>query len=494
MWRALLGHLLPASCTVLLHDPTPLTAYYDRTLKDYKGLSWDEITPENAAPMTRVKNMDHEEFKELVRRAYPFVVEDCVPEGAELQELTCSEYGKRWPKEHMRAEYTPGQKHINLEASEWYSVQKPTVSAKKHLSLGKPLSGPYIWHVKDETDDPKTKRDIQEIFPVPYFLNESTLNYNEARDSFEFWYVLENGGSQAHADAYCETTISMQLRGSKKWRLGAFPNITNAFQPYSFGDADIYKHSHFWRPEHEELVGPGSCVVFPMGYIHETYVAEGDAGGDGCSVASTFQFQDPQPIYQWKNFLQRWGLSHYTRNEPCLKRMMPYVFLGQAIALGLGDSAAKRELQKRFRQVDANNDDIISPDELLFVYRMLYSRWQGPWTKAISKKDALKARNEKQKWMAEDALLFHDDNRDGSITFEEFEQSILRFQAVRQRAQNIKDLKKKPEELVKREKDWIRKHMCTDNDCETLKQLDKDYAPIEQRLAARAAQLASKEL
>ena len=23
-----------------------------------------------------------------------------------------------------------------------------------HLSLGKPLSGPYVWHVKDETEDP----------------------------------------------------------------------------------------------------------------------------------------------------------------------------------------------------------------------------------------------------------------------------------------------------------------------------------------------------
>jgi len=476
---------------VLLHDPAPLTEYYDRTLKDYKGLSWDDITPENAARMTRVKNLDQEEFKELVRRAYPFVVEDCVPEDAELKEFACSEYGKRWPKEHMRAEYTPGQKHINLEESDWHTVQKPTVSAKKHLSLGKPLSGPYIWHVKDETEDPQTKKDLQEIFPVPYFLNESTLNFNEARDSFEFWYVLENGGSQAHADAYCETTISMQLRGSKTWRLGAFPNITNAFQPFSFGDAEIYKHPHFWRPEHEETVHPGSCVVFPMGYIHETYVAEGKAGADGCSVASTFQFQDPQPIYQWKNFLQRWGLSHYTREEPCLKRMQPYVFLGEPWAVGLRGEAAQKEIRKRFQQVDKNRDDSLSLDELLVVYRVLYARWRMPWQTPVTKAEASKAREEKQKWMAEDALLFHDDNRDGGICYEEFEQTILKFDAVRQRAKDIKDLQRKPQELFKREKYWIRQHMCTDSDCETLKQLDKDYAPIEQRLAARAAKQAA---
>ncbi|CAK0801456.1 unnamed protein product, partial [Prorocentrum cordatum] len=122
-------------------------------------------------------------------------------------------------------------------------------------------------------------------------------------------------------------------------------------------------------------------------------------------------------------------------------------------------------------------------DELLVVYRVLYARWRMPWQTPVTKAEASKAREEKQKWMAEDALLFHDDNRDGGICYEEFEQTILKFDAVRQRAKDIKDLQRKPQELFKREKYWIRQHMCTDSDCETLKQLDKDYAPIEQRLA-----------
>jgi hypothetical protein len=493
MWRPLFCCLLPVSCNVLLQDPTPLTEYYDRTLKDYKGLSWKDIGPESAAPMTRVKSLDQEEFKDLVRHGYPFIVDDCVPVDAELREYACSEYGRRWPKEHMKAEYTRDQEHIYLADSDWHSVQKPTAKAKKHMSRGKPLSGPYIWHVKDETDDPQTKKDIQEMFPVPYFLNSSALNYYEAKDSFEFWFVLENGGSQAHADAYCETTISMQLRGSKTWRLGAFPNITNAFQPYAFHDAEIYKHSRLWRPEHEETVNPGSCVVFPMGYIHETYVGEGKGGDDGCSVASTFQFQDPQPIFQWKNFLARWGLSHYTRDEPCLQRMQPYVFLGRPWGVGLKGEAARAKIRERFGEVDTNQDDVISYDELLALYRQLYVRFHMPWTEVLANEEASKVTDEKQNWVTEDALLFHDDNRDGSVSYEEFEHTILRFEAVRQRAKDIQRLQKEPEELFKREKDWIQKHMCTDSDCETLRQLDKDFAPIERRLAAQAAKEAAKE-
>jgi len=220
-----------------------------------------------------------------------------------------------------------------------------------------------------------------DVFPVPYFLNRSALNFHEARDSFEFWFVLENGGSQAHADAYCETTISLQLRGRKKWRLGAFPNISNAFEPHSFHDAEIYSYEDYWRPEHEELVEPGQCVVFPMGYIHETYVSEGSGGEDGCSVATTFQFQDPQPVHQWKNFLARWGLSHYAREEPCLQRMEAYVFLGAQLGKVKGldhEDAVQAWCQKVFGSLDVNQDGTVSLDELLAQYRQF--KFRPPWS------------------------------------------------------------------------------------------------------------------
>merc|ERR1711871_1137023 len=50
--------------------------------------------------------------------------------------------------------------------------------------------------------------------------NDTVVNRQEVSDSFEMWFGLEEGGTQAHADAYCETTISMQIRGKKVWRMG----------------------------------------------------------------------------------------------------------------------------------------------------------------------------------------------------------------------------------------------------------------------------------
>eukprot|EP00927_Polykrikos_kofoidii_P032091 TRINITY_DN27436_c0_g1_i1.p1 TRINITY_DN27436_c0_g1~~TRINITY_DN27436_c0_g1_i1.p1 ORF type:complete len:516 (-),score=73.91 TRINITY_DN27436_c0_g1_i1:76-1623(-) len=456
----------------LVGDPVPLTEYYGRSLRNYTGLSWNEITAANKAPMVRVRNLQDDEFKSLVRVGYPFIVDDCAPAAeASLREMTCAEFGRRWPKEHMKAEYTANQAHIYLKDPKWHSVQNPTDKVPQHLSLGKPLSGPYIWHVKDETVDPKTKPAIMDMFHVPYFLRNSTLNANEARDSFEFWFVLENGGSQAHADSYCETTLSLQLRGTKTWRLGAFPNITNAFQPFQFFDGQIYRKDGFWQPEHEEVVQAGQCVVFPMGYIHETYVPEGSGGGDGCSIATTFQIQDPQPVFQWRNFLVRWGLSHYAREEPCLERMEDYVFLGGSPLRGTDEAALRRKCSEAFQALDIDGDSRVTLSELAVQFKSV--KYRPPWTEVKDSKVLKEAAREKRVWMGEDALLFHDLDGDGAITADEFETSVLRFVAIERRVQIIKQTKSK-KELLKKERKWIRSHLCSSDNCVYLDQLERD--------------------
>lgn len=459
---------------LLLTDPIPLTEYYSRTLKDYKGLQWNTITPENSAKIVRVNNLSDEEFRELVRKAYPFVVDDCAPK-AQLQDMPCSEYGRRWPNEHMKAEYTPGQSHIYLRDPTWHTVQNPTAKAKMHLSEGKPIAGPYVWHVKDEMEDPRTKPTLQKMFPVPYFLNSSVLNSQEALDSFEMWFALENGGTQAHADAYCETAVSLQLRGRKRWRMGAFPNITNAFQPWSFHDGEIYRSSHLWAPEYEMVVEPGQCIVFPMGYIHETYIAEGDGGDDGCSVATTFQMQDPQPVYQWKNFLTRWGLSHYAREEPCLERMTPYVFLGrQHDVKGSSDEAIQASARGAFQALDKDGDGKLTFEELKAEYAK--TNFRPPWSEVRNNQEILRAAaKEKVEWESEDALLYHDEDKDGKVSFEEYQDSVLKFLAVWKRFMSIKKAKKKSS-LFNKEEKWIRKYMCTADDCNYLEQLKADYS------------------
>jgi len=478
MRHALLSCAIGSSFATLLVDPVPLTEYYSRTLKGYKPLTWDTITSDNAQKMLRVRNVKDAEFNELVRRGYVFIVEDCSPPDADLSTMACSEYGRRFPKEHMKAEYTEGQAHVYLEDKDWHSVKKPTESAKMHLSKGKPLSGPYVWHVKDETVDKRTKPALQKMFHVPYFLNQSTLNKQETLDSFEFWFGLEEGGTQAHADAYCETTISMQIRGRKKWRMGAFPNITNAFQPHAFHDGEIYRTDEFWQPEHEEMVEPGQCMVFPMGYIHETYIYPGDGGEDVCTVASTFQIQDPQAVHQWRNFLTRWGLSHYAREEPCLERMEPYVHLGLPAPKGKNEEQVRANAKKIFTSVDTNGDGRVTSEELLRIAQSLDQHL--PWGNTIPRKALALAQKEKAAWMVEDIVLYHDLDSDGAVSAQEFEDSVLKFSAVSKRLRSIKKAKSRPK-LYEKERKWIREHLCTTDDCDSLRQLDKDYKSRNQR-------------
>eukprot|EP00929_Paragymnodinium_shiwhaense_P112375 TRINITY_DN80631_c0_g1_i1.p1 TRINITY_DN80631_c0_g1~~TRINITY_DN80631_c0_g1_i1.p1 ORF type:complete len:495 (+),score=82.76 TRINITY_DN80631_c0_g1_i1:58-1542(+) len=460
---------------VSLTDPVPLTEHYSRSLKDYKGLTWDTITPKNAAPLVRVRNMSTAEFEDLVRRGYPFIVEDCVPTDSEFQQLRCSDFASRYPKEHMKAEYTPGQQHINLENPEWYTVKKPTAKAPKHLSRGSPISGPYVWHVKDETEGKKTKPELMAKFPVPYFLRDSALNANEVRDSFEMWFALEGGGTQAHSDAYCETTISMQLRGRKTWRVGTFPNITNAFEPHEYHDGVIYRHDKYWKPESEEIVEPGQCFVFPMGLIHETYLPAGSAGDDGCSVATTFQFQDPQPVYHWRNFLTRWGLSHFARDEPCVDRMKPYVLLGSSwkqMAQKESTASIKEHCQSVFNKLDTNGDGRLVKEELLSKFQKM--GFNAPWTEMRDQTVLQAAASEKADFMATDALLYHDLDEDAAISLADFQESVLKYLAVVRRTKTIKSTKKR-QQLLEKERAWVKRHLCGGEACGLLDQLEEDF-------------------
>jgi len=215
-----------------------------------------------------------------------------------------------------------------------------------------------------------------------------------------------------------------------------------------------------------------------MGYIHETYVGEGQGGEDGCSVATTFQFQDPQPVHQWKNFLTRWGLSHYARDEPCLKRMEPYVFLGPSIKAAKTEEEVRERCGKAFSSLDQNKDGLLTKEEIEAVYEKHFeTHFFVPWTEpsAQSQQVLKQAKKEKVQWTAEDALLYHDDNGDGKVSLEEFETSVMKFLAVKGRTQTIKKAKRDRKKLYKAEQSWIRQHLCASDDCPALEQLEKDY-------------------
>merc|ERR1712166_602555 len=71
-------------------------------------------------------------------------------------------------------------------------------------------------------------------------------------------------------------------------------------------------------------------------------------------------------------------------------------------------------------------------------------------------------------------MLYHDTDKDGDVSLMEFTDSVLKFHAVYKRMKTIKKTKSKPA-LLKLEREWIRKHLCDSDDCEYLKQLERDF-------------------
>eukprot|EP00913_Durusdinium_trenchii_P004585 g4259.t1 len=192
----------------------------------------------------------------------------------------------------------------------------------------------------------------------------------------------------SEADSYCETTISMQFKGKKRWRIQAFPEIRHHFNATAFGDEQIYGHRQHvpWTPETEFTVGPGQCFVFPTGYLHETFV-DPDGNDQKCYTASTYQFNHPRQVNLYRAFMSilaagrrkfplrswigraqgRFSMAHYGLGEPCLEKIESYATLLQEPKRFLAApdqeqmTAQAREVMK---MADGNKDGVLTREEL----------------------------------------------------------------------------------------------------------------------------------
>jgi len=252
----------------------------------------------------------------------------------------------------------------------------------------------------------------------------------------------------------------------------------------------IYKSDWQWAPEYEEVVGPGQCLVFPMGYIHETYIYPGDGPEDKCSVANTFQFQDPQPVHQWRNFMNRWSLSNYAKEENCVDKMLPYILMHDSDKKfrgkgGKGDMMKENDAiavaEKEFAAWDKDSDGKLTADELKNIKSVKNVMAYVPDWRAATKAAKKEAKEQKLDFRAKDVIAYHDSDKDGSISREEYLDSIKKFRAILERLDWVKSplMKGKSgaarQKLYKKEHKWISENLCASDDCLFLKMLDHDY-------------------
>lgn len=231
-------------------------------------------------------------------------------------------------------------------------------------------------------------------------------------------------------------------------------------------------------------------MVFPTGYLHETFVDPAD-NDQRCYTASTFQFNHPRQVNLYRAYLSSFSMSHYGMQEPCLHRIRAYATLLSTFQEPEGrpdEAHIHAEGQRVLKLIDADMDGRLNFKEFHDHFCvgkakrkrvMKEADFMYGWYRGISKDVQRELMDESMAVYAEDALQYHDVDRDGAVTAEELSQSFLQWSLVQYRLAEMRRLARiqKPSKWLKAvakvEADMLSKHYCEDaSSCEALSDLE----------------------
>mmetsp|Transcript_6758 Transcript_6758/g.25412 ORF Transcript_6758/g.25412 Transcript_6758/m.25412 type:complete len:477 (+) Transcript_6758:61-1491(+) len=315
--------------------------------------------------------LDRAGFDKRIMDGQVFVVEDA---------------GKDWPMDGWDCEYFRndpvfGKAEMNQQyaagggapfvgfKSDW--MDSKTASGAKDKDA--PQVAPFYWGIKDVQypDAQRSKtwkkamlKKVQEHIRLPRYMD--TANKRNFETTPEFWFAAGGAGAKAHMDTHVQATMSLQLSGTKRWRLSVMDERTAPFLAMIYKDGDVYERSEAWQPQFNLTLKPGEALFFPPGFIHET-LNLGEA--DSCSASVTFQFTEPMAVGMYRRFLPRvrrtadiheaWPMLKQwaTLKSKADKKGMAYA---DAKSKALGESGAGAAFRKR----DKDGDGFLSNEEL----------------------------------------------------------------------------------------------------------------------------------
>jgi len=383
----------------------------------------------------------HEEFVHHARKGYPILVSDWGT-GMQYDGWTGKNFADEFPFGYMKAEYIQdmksfkkkdhdvkiidGEMRFNIgsfkpdKKTMWHNFTRPAANRYKD-DPQKPISGPYVWHVKDELP-PKEKKLVQQRFDAPGFLNDK-LNRNFMNRTFEVWFSPGAGsGAGAHNDGYCQSVVSLQLRGDKKWRMQLEPEMT-FLSSYDEFDGGVYE-AGLWKPDIGFVNAAAGAMVWPPGYLHETKTMAPPDGA--CGSAITLQYAFPQPVQFLRAFLPRLALSAEVGH--CLIR--EWSFYPTLSMKGIKPKATQKDMQAQLETilgaVDANKDEKVTIDEVKAFFsdaRSLASEEVDQYEK--------KYQELYFQFKAEDTVAYSDLNDDKEVSKQELWDSLVQWNAVR---------------------------------------------------------------
>ena len=274
----------------------------------------------------RLAALTQPQFEALVIAGHPFIVTDYAARLGDwpMARWTCDEFARRFPNATV-------VNHLDVEGGDsTSSMQRASDGAPRDTGCADPRCprhGPVYWGIKEagyaESDErrlvvPPSEarylREVQRASRLPYFLGEA--DRAEFLATPEVWLSRTGAGAQAHADAHCGSTVSLQVAGEKRWRLGPMwevaerradragagggtaatgtsPDVAADDEPW-FSDGAPYAVEGGWNASFEAVLRPGEALVFPPSFVHETVTTS-----EGCAVSVTHQLDAPPAAGRW---------------------------------------------------------------------------------------------------------------------------------------------------------------------------------------------------
>ena len=244
----------------------------------------------------------------------PVIVVDDATKHSPMNGWTCASISKKFSEVHMRREYD-NSNSMDPYTNEPYNYQRlgdaysdtTTDWTTQSISNGEPKDSsgeqPFFapnylpWkemYYPDQKTGTIWLNKFNEDVQVPYFLRSSDYTLALFKESPEMWFApVVNSGAKTHADGHCSATISLQLSGRKKWRIGPMHSVQDWGGPAArCNDGTI--DAETWIPSHEVILTAGQAVIFPPGMLHQTQALPGLTDNDDtCAASLTFQFWGP---------------------------------------------------------------------------------------------------------------------------------------------------------------------------------------------------------
>ena len=405
-------------------------------------LKWPEPVPVGSTEAIRediskqietihLHNTTQKEVDYYVTRGYVVVVDD-MAKGHPMLGWSCETFAEKWPNGLIRGEY-PAPWRLNdpeegftlrLRRTDiWIHTFRPAWIQKfylpgclwnkkcnNYIDNAAPAAA-YVWHVKDR-EPQELKESVQRLFKVPYFVN-SKFVADGIMDSFEMWFAPVKGGTYAHADRYCITTVSMQLKGSKEWRImNPGPRVDTYKDRFLNQDSEIYAEKRpdqeEWTPELVVTVPEGGGIIFPPYSYHETVTNNAE-----CSAATTFNYDATAATRYLRHYLPRLLNQHLGYKEACHRFWDDWALWTMVEGIGVPDSSGnimpppteeyymrdtnefgatklysllpttdEHLMQVRFKKimkdVDTNGDDVLDKEEIIAYGKTRHKEFDTP--------------------------------------------------------------------------------------------------------------------